>query len=128
MDASRTSVVVAVPPPHNPIEGVLVRVVRSFVVVAALLVSGAIASGAAPASQPPARQDLAPLAEAAPGAGVPGIYIVTVRDGVDAPGLARRQELDPTRIYDAALNGFAAPLTPAQLDRVRRSQRRRASP
>jgi subtilisin family serine protease len=52
---------------------------------------------------------------------VPGIYIVTVRDGVDAPGLARRQELDPTRIYDAALNGFAAPLTPAQLDRVRRS-------
>jgi subtilisin family serine protease len=94
---------------------------RSVVLLTALLASGAMASGATSASQPPARQPLAPLADAAPGRGVPGSYIVTVSDGINARGLARRQGVDPTAIYDAALNGFAARLSPAQLERVRRS-------
>ncbi|MFD9406396.1 S8 family serine peptidase [Streptomyces sp. NPDC059989] len=50
---------------------------------------------------------------------VPGKYIVTLDKGVDAAKLAQRLKLKPTFVYESAMNGFAVPLTPLQLDIVR---------
>ncbi|MDH6544275.1 S8 family peptidase [Streptomyces sp. SPB4] len=85
------------------------------VTVAALLattpVAAASASEAAPEPTP------VPLHTAANA--VPGNYIVTLNKGVDAAKTAQKLGLKPTFVYGRALNGFAAPLTPLQLDIVR---------
>jgi len=49
-----------------------------------------------------------------PGA-VPARYIVVVKPGVDASVVARGHGVTISHIYTHALNGFAAPLSPAQL-------------
>ncbi|MFE9215580.1 S8 family peptidase [Streptomyces lavendulae] len=85
------------------------------VTVAALLaltpVAAASASEAAPEPTP------VPLHTSANA--VPGSYIVTLNKGVDAAKTAQKLGLKPTFVYGRALNGFAAPLTPLQLDIVR---------
>lgn len=50
---------------------------------------------------------------------MPGTYIVTLVQGVDAAKLAQRLKLKPTFVYGKAINGFAAPLDTLQLDIVR---------
>lgn len=52
---------------------------------------------------------------------VPGEYIVTLDEGVDAAELAQQLGLTPRHVYSAALNGFAVPLTALQLETVRMS-------
>ncbi|MGW0580536.1 S8 family peptidase [Streptomyces sp. NPDC002920] len=52
---------------------------------------------------------------------VPGQYIVTLDKEVGAAGFTDRLRLTPKHLYSSALNGFAAQLTPLQLDTVRKS-------
>ncbi|MEU5127458.1 S8 family peptidase [Streptomyces mobaraensis] len=55
------------------------------------------------------------------GRAVPGHYIVTLRQGTSPRALTTRLGVTPDTVYQHALLGFAAPLTPGQLDAVRRS-------
>ena len=52
---------------------------------------------------------------------VAGSYIVVLRPGADAHGLAKALQVNPAHYYDAALNGFAADLTPGQLRALSRN-------
>ena len=56
---------------------------------------------------------------AAAGDVIPGRYIVVLRDGVDASGLAARHGVRPDVTYGHALNGFAGAVSPAALARLR---------
>jgi hypothetical protein len=51
---------------------------------------------------------------AGPGA-APARYIVVMKPGADADAVARGHGVAVSHIYTHALNGFAAPLSPAQL-------------
>ena len=57
---------------------------------------------------------------AARGPVVPGSYVVVLRSGADPRSVARAAGADARRVYRSVLHGFAAQLSPAQLDRVRR--------
>ncbi|WP_046780047.1 S8 family peptidase [Streptomyces yangpuensis] len=84
---------------------------------AALIVTAPALAGAAAADVPdPVR---APLLT--PAAAIPGKYIVSLDEGVEATGFAERLGLEPTFVYGSAMNGFAVPLTPQQLEEVRTS-------
>ncbi|MFE5942069.1 S8 family peptidase [Streptomyces sp. NPDC056480] len=61
----------------------------------------------------------APLVTAANA--VPGQYIVTLDETIDAAKATEKLGLRPTFVYDKAINGFAAPLTALQLDIVRKT-------
>ena len=50
---------------------------------------------------------------------VPGAWIVTLRDGVDPRGVARRHQADPRFVYESALTGFAAQLNDGQVQALR---------
>ncbi|MFB7608735.1 S8 family peptidase [Streptomyces gardneri] len=52
---------------------------------------------------------------------VPGKYIVTLDQTVDAAKVAEKLNLKPSFVYEKALNGFAAPLTVLQLEIVRKT-------
>lgn len=86
--------------------------------VAALLALTPVTAASASASEAAPEPTPAPLVTAAAN-GVPGNYIVTLDKGVDAAKLAERLKLRPTFVYGKALNGFAVPLTPLELDIVR---------
>ncbi|MGW0748343.1 S8 family peptidase [Streptomyces sp. NPDC002587] len=82
---------------------------------ATLLTVTPVAAGSASAAAPeptPVPLHVAPNA-------VPGKYIVSLDQGVDAAALAEKLKLKPTFVYRAAMNGFAVPLTPLQLETVR---------
>jgi len=74
----------------------LFKLLMPTLVVLALLLSGALPAIAGP-GKAPAR------------------YIVVIKPGVDASAVARGHEVAVSHIYTHALNGFAAPLSPAQL-------------
>ncbi|MBZ4319670.1 S8 family peptidase [Streptomyces huiliensis] len=73
----------------------------------------------APADPPPTPPP-APLHRTS-GRAVTGHYIVTLRQGASPRTLTARLGVTPDTVYQHALLGFAATLTPAQLDTVRRS-------
>jgi subtilisin family serine protease len=80
-----------------------VRIIRTVAV--AIIVAALAATAQAAAAQP-----------ATSGAqSIDGAYIVQLQRGVDARGLARALQVSPRYVYQAALNGFAADLTAAQL-------------
>ncbi|MFH8369004.1 S8 family peptidase [Streptomyces sp. NPDC018031] len=54
------------------------------------------------------------------GTAVPSNYIVTLKPGVDAEDLAGDKKVKPRHLYSKVINGFAAKLTPGQLDSLRR--------
>ncbi|MER5207465.1 S8 family peptidase [Streptomyces sp. NPDC002825] len=93
------------------------RLALASAVLTAVAVSApaATASGAAAGPEPTP----APLVTAAHA--VPGKYIVTLDRTVDAAKAAERLDLKPTFVYEKAINGFAAPLTPLQLETVRKT-------
>ncbi|WP_420130008.1 S8 family peptidase [Longimicrobium sp.] len=64
-------------------------------------------------------QNLAPLLAAAPGTGVAGEYIVVLKEGAASRGVAAVAGVSPRFVYSAAVNGFAARLTPGQLNALR---------
>ncbi|MFI5666971.1 S8 family peptidase [Streptomyces sp. NPDC051704] len=82
---------------------------------ATLLTVPAVAAGTAAADTP--EPTPVPLHTAANA--VPGKYIVTLDQGVDAAKAATKLGLKPTFVYTKAMNGFAVPLTPLQLQIVR---------
>ncbi|MFK0045221.1 S8 family peptidase [Streptomyces sp. NPDC090741] len=82
---------------------------------AALLTVTPVAAGSASADTPePTPVPLHTSANA-----VPGKYIVTLEKGVDAAKAATRLGLKPSFVYTSAMNGFAVPLTPLQLQIIR---------
>lgn len=89
-------------------------------VVAASVVAVLAATGgyAANAAEP---QQRAPLTTY-PANGIDGSYIVRVADGTDPATVAERLGVTPSRVYRAALNGFAADLDAAGVDRTRTDQ------
>ncbi|GHE59162.1 S8 family peptidase [Streptomyces vinaceus] len=82
---------------------------------AALLTVPPVAAGTAAADTP--EPTPVPLHTAANA--VPGKYIVTLEKGVDAAKAATSLGLKPSFVYSKAMNGFAVPLTPLQLQIVR---------
>ncbi|MER5931951.1 S8 family peptidase [Streptomyces sp. NPDC002054] len=82
---------------------------------AALLLTAPAMAGPASAAAP--EPTPAPLYASANA--VPGKYIVTLDQGVDAARLAKRLNLKPNFVYSNAMNGFAVPLTPLQLSILR---------
>ncbi|MET9319333.1 S8 family peptidase [Streptomyces sp. NPDC003038] len=84
---------------------------------AALIAMTPALAGTASAVQP--SPEPAPLLTSANA--VPGKYIVTLDKTVDAAKLAEKLLLKPSFVYKAAMNGFAVPLSPAQLTTVRNS-------
>ncbi|MFJ8842659.1 S8 family peptidase [Streptomyces cyaneofuscatus] len=85
------------------------------VTTAALLALTPVLAGTPSAAAP--TEDPAPLIASTDA--VPGHYIVTLDAGTDPATLAGQLKVEPTFTYSKALNGFALPLTPAQLTLVR---------
>ncbi|WP_190820260.1 S8 family peptidase [Saccharopolyspora pogona] len=87
-------------------------------VAAAALVFAGAPAGAQP------RIELAPLtlhSQAAVQDGDSDVYIVNLKEGIAPQGVAEELGVQARNVYDKALNGFSAKLTPAQLDAVRAS-------
>jgi subtilisin family serine protease len=85
------------------------------------LLAGALAalaacSDAGPVA--PAAPETAPLL-AASGRAVPGSYIVVLGEGASPRAVASLTGVEPLHVYTAALNGFAAKLSPGQLTALR---------
>jgi subtilisin family serine protease len=90
---------------------------RPALAAAALLALAACADQ--PASTAAAPAEAAPLLNAAPGRGIAGEYIVVLREGTDPTAVSAVAGVRPRQLYDAALTGFAAPLSPGQLAALR---------
>jgi subtilisin family serine protease len=91
------------------------------------LLSGLLALSAAAcadrqpsAADPAARGEPAPLYLAAEGSGVAGQFIVVMQAG-DPAGVARAAGVSPRHLYESSVRGFAAKLTPGQVEAVRRT-------
>ncbi|KOU23831.1 peptidase S8 [Streptomyces sp. WM6372] len=82
---------------------------------AALLTVPPVAAGTAAADTP----EPTPVPLHTSASAVPGKYIVTLEKGVDAAKAATKLGLKPSFVYTSAMNGFAVPLTPLQLQIVR---------
>ncbi|MER6779974.1 MULTISPECIES: S8 family peptidase [unclassified Streptomyces] len=82
---------------------------------AALLTVPPVAAGTAAADTP----EPTPVPLHTSASAVPGKYIVTLEKGVDAAKAATKLGLKPSFVYSKAMNGFAVPLTPLQLQIVR---------
>lgn len=78
------------------------------VVVSGLLLAGVLMSAPAQASKQAS-------VASAPTKGIPDTYIVMLKPGTDARGVARANGLAPKHVYSAVLNGFSAKLTAAQV-------------
>ena len=85
--------------------------------VLALALGAGLAATALPAASAPV-----PLAAllAASGAATPGAYVVVLRAGTEPRGLVHSLGVQARHVYEGSLAGFAAQLTPGQLERVRR--------
>ncbi|MBD0319574.1 MAG: S8 family peptidase, partial [Gemmatimonadetes bacterium] len=57
-----------------------------------------------------------PVRAAAPGRAIEGSYIVVLKEGADPRSVAAVAQVDPTFVYTAAINGFAAELNQGQLN------------
>ncbi|MGW1681426.1 S8 family serine peptidase [Saccharopolyspora sp. NPDC002376] len=90
-------------------------------VAAAALVFAGTPAGAQP------QIDLAPLflhpQAQATSADDSDVYIVNLKDGIVAQGVAEELGVQARHVYSATLNGFSAKLSPEQLDKVRASSK-----
>ena len=110
------------PVSHRPPCGSLHRSRRLGValLIAPLLGLTGFAGSTAAAAAPAAAAAAAPGDQSAtrPGAGIPGAYVVTLRDGAEPRGVAARYAARPRHVYVSALNGFAATLSDGQVRRL----------
>lgn len=79
--------------------------------------------GACQDSSAPTATDRAPSFAASAAPTIPGQFIVTLRDGVDAAVVAREHGVTPKYVYSAALNGFAGSISDAARDGLLRDAR-----
>ena len=82
----------------------------------ALLAAAAACADASPTALPP--RAAAPVRLAAAN-GIAGAYLVVLAGGADPRGVAGGVGVAPSHVYTAAVNGFAATLTPGQLNALR---------
>lgn len=94
------------------------KTIRSAAAAAAVLALAACADSASDVAGISA--DAAPLLSAAPGHGIPGEYVVVLKQGARPRGVADVVGAAPHAVYEAALNGFAARLSAGQLNALRR--------
>lgn len=88
---------------------------------AVLVVAGALSGSAHSAPPPSDGPPLAPLAASASPKAIPGQYIVTLKAGQSPAATAQQVPgVKPLFTYDRVFSGYAAKLTAAQLDSVRR--------
>ena len=85
----------------------------------ALLVLPALALTGVPGTATAAPADAGAPITRTTGPHVAGSWIVTLADGADARGVARRYAASPQHVYSAALNGFAAQLNDGQVRALR---------
>ncbi|WP_374984403.1 S8 family peptidase [Streptomyces fradiae] len=86
-----------------------------------LALSPTLASAATAAEPAPA--PLLSVAQAPADQEIKGRYIVTLKPGADPAGLAKEDKVRTRHLYRKVLNGFAADLSAAQLDELRRDSR-----
>ncbi|AOT57275.1 S8 family peptidase [Streptomyces fradiae] len=86
-----------------------------------LALSPTLASAATAAEPAPA--PLLKVAQAPADQEIKGRYIVTLKPGADPAGLAKEDKVKTRHLYRDVLNGFAADLSAAQLDELRRDSR-----
>ncbi|MEU7568619.1 S8 family peptidase [Streptomyces fradiae] len=86
-----------------------------------LALSPTLASAATAAEPVPA--PLLTVAQAPADQEIKGRYIVTLKPGADPAGLAKEDKVRTRHLYRDVLNGFAADLSAAQLDELRRDSR-----
>jgi subtilisin family serine protease len=96
-----------------------VRFTVSAVAVSATVLAG-LAAVAANSADAAGSQHTVAVQRAASGA-IKGAYIVRLKAGTDARGLARALQVSPRFVYTAAVNGFAADLTDGQLRALQRN-------
>jgi subtilisin family serine protease len=96
-----------------------IRSTRPALYVLSLLALAACADASSPVAG--ATADAAPLLNAATGRGIPGEYIVVLREGADPRSVAAVAGVSPRHVYTAALNGFSARLNDGQLNALRHS-------
>ena len=75
----------------------------------------------APDPLAPSAESLAPLHVAFGLDALQGSYIVVLKPGTDARSAAAVAGVHPRHVYDASIRGFAAELTPGQLNALRRN-------
>ncbi|MDB4951907.1 MAG: peptidase and in kexin sedolisin [Gemmatimonadetes bacterium] len=102
------------------------RHLRSMLALGTVAAAAACSDGQSPTAAKPAAADpsavrLAPVLEAANGQGIEGSYIVVLKRAANPEAEAGRQRLQPHFVYSAAFNGFAAELTPGELQALRRN-------
>jgi subtilisin family serine protease len=89
-----------------------------------VLIAGAIATSVGVATAIPSLADheakLIQVSSAEDTSAIPGQYIVTLKRDTSVSAMAHRGRIATLRRFGDALNGFAAKLSPAQLDRLRR--------
>ncbi|MFE2168272.1 protease inhibitor I9 family protein [Streptomyces sp. NPDC059447] len=81
------------------------------VVLAATATAAALPADSAIADPVPASRVAAPADHPT--------YIVTVRRGLDPGAVARAYGITPVHVFRTAMNGFAAPLSPGQVEALR---------
>ncbi|MFD9728021.1 protease inhibitor I9 family protein [Streptomyces sp. NPDC059072] len=91
---------------------------RRAPLTALVLVLAAAATTAAALPAHSAIADPVPASRAAAPADHP-TYIVTVRRGLDPGAVARAYGITPVHVFRTAMNGFAAPLSPEQVEALR---------
>jgi len=101
------------------------KIIRALAlaVLAPMVVTVGVTGGASTASAAvPDRRAAIVAATASAGVHpIAGSYIVMLQPGADARGIARSIAANPTHYYSAAVNGFAADLTPAQVRALSRN-------
>ncbi|OEJ97663.1 S8 family peptidase [Streptomyces thermolilacinus] len=95
--------------------------IGALVLAVPMALSPTLASAATAAEPAPA--PLLKVAEAPAAQEIKGRYIVTLKAGADAAGLAKTESVKTRHLYRNVLNGFAADLSPAQLEELRRDSR-----
>ncbi|HEV2148258.1 MAG TPA: S8 family peptidase [Longimicrobiaceae bacterium] len=93
------------------------RQMRSVLLAGSVLALAACANDqGTPAAAP---EQAAPLRSAAAGRAIEGSYIVVLREGASPRSVAAVAGVEPSHVYTAALNGFAATLNAGQLNALR---------
>jgi subtilisin family serine protease len=103
----------------------LIAIAALLVAVVLLPAVAGAGAGNAPADPPAAGAQGAPEKSPMSGGGgkpIPGRFIVTLRQGENPRSVAAIAKVEPSYVYESALNGFAAELNDGQLNALRHNK------